>query len=287
MTGSSPDADCVYIDVDRDGKLALTQTTGRTLNVAVNGEWAVAPDRERVTVDWARNPEIIVPPWLGARAAEHDRLTTWLTEHMATAGQAGELPVDTAIRLLSAFQAVAGTAQTVVGQIVVPIVDMLRRHGLDPIPDGLTIPPTRATEERAAMTASTPPAPSVRLNDKVHYTAFGTPRGEYASVCRAADVTEVGGWIPEPGTDRVEARPGARRVQVWEPTAVSLLVKNPTGLFLQAVPRGFPAHAEGAPDCPARSTHGAPFKYCSCGWMETPSYEGGTWHPDSECETQA
>lgn len=43
------DADCVVVHVSA-GNVALTQTTGRGLNVAVNGVWMVAPDRERIEV---------------------------------------------------------------------------------------------------------------------------------------------------------------------------------------------------------------------------------------------
>lgn len=42
----------------------------------------------------------------------------------------------------------------------------------------------------------------------VHYVSYGTPGGEYPSVCRAAVITEV-----------------------YSPYQVSLCVMNPTGLF--------------------------------------------------------
>lgn len=62
------------------------------------------------------------------------------------------------------------------------------------------------------------PKPSVgRI---VHYRAYGTPGGEYPSVCRAAVVTEV---------DDPEAHD----------SAVGLAVLNPTGVFFnQHVPHG-------------------------------------------------
>ena len=49
----------------------------------------------------------------------------------------------------------------------------------------------------------------------VHYVSYGTPGGEYSSVCRAAVVTEVDG--PQPASQQVLA---------------GLAVLNPTGIFL-------------------------------------------------------
>jgi len=46
----------------------------------------------------------------------------------------------------------------------------------------------------------------------VHYVSYGTPGGEYPSVCRAAKITEVGEY-----PDAVDS--------------VALCVFNPTGLF--------------------------------------------------------
>lgn len=51
----------------------------------------------------------------------------------------------------------------------------------------------------------------------VHYVSYGTPGGEYPSLCRAATVTEID------GTD---------------PTRVGLCVQNPTGLFFQSLAAG-------------------------------------------------
>lgn len=48
----------------------------------------------------------------------------------------------------------------------------------------------------------------------VHYVSYGTPGGEFSSVCRAAKVTEV-----DPD----------------EPNRVGLMVMNPTGLFFHAL----------------------------------------------------
>jgi hypothetical protein len=98
----------------------------------------------------------------------------------------------------------------------------------------------------------------------VHYVSYGTPPAAdgsqaFASLCRAAIVTEVG-----------------------EDGRVGLTAINPTGLFFHSLADGgcdFHDGAEtiGPPDCPNVQQHGAPFRYCACGWMEA-SYRGGTWH---------
>lgn len=49
----------------------------------------------------------------------------------------------------------------------------------------------------------------------VHYVSYGTPGGEYPSVCRAAVVTDVSGQVGTGG----------------EPAEVALAVLNPTGMF--------------------------------------------------------
>lgn len=64
-----------------------------------------------------------------------------------------------------------------------------------------------------------------RLNDPVHYVSYGTPGGEYASVCRAADIT---------GVQPVSADTWAQAdVECWDymPYEADLFVKNPTGVF--------------------------------------------------------
>ena len=114
------------------------------------------------------------------------------------------------------------------------------------------------------MTSSRMPLPV--LNDRVHYTSYGSQGGRYRSVCRAADVTEVGGWITDPDHVDVPEVDGASRVQHWHPDAATLLVKNPTGWFLNPCPRGLPGYAAG-----------------DTGPAAVPSYEGGTWHPAEEC----
>jgi hypothetical protein len=47
----------------------------------------------------------------------------------------------------------------------------------------------------------------------VHYVSYGTPGGEYPSVCRAAIVTAV------------------NKVDSLDPSGVSLAVLNPSGMF--------------------------------------------------------
>lgn len=71
----------------------------------------------------------------------------------------------------------------------------------------------------------------------VHYLSYGTPGGEFKSVCRAATITEVGGWITIRGDDPDEVWEETDGVlhreiiQVWDNTACILAVNNPTGLF--------------------------------------------------------
>lgn len=93
----------------------------------------------------------------------------------------------------------------------------------------------------------------------VHYVSYGTPGGEYTSECRAAIVTELTG---DPA----------------HPDQVGIAVLNPTGMFFnRATDYHDGAETPGDPQCPAKDTHGDPFRYCSCGWAEA-SYKGGTWH---------
>ena len=96
----------------------------------------------------------------------------------------------------------------------------------------------------------------------VHYVSFGTPGGEYPSVCRAAVVTEVGD-------------PEATEPELMD---VGLAVLNPEGMFFnQEVPYGEIAETPGDPNCPNRWAHGNPHRYCACGWIEA-ARRGGTWH---------
>lgn len=76
-----------------------------------------------------------------------------------------------------------------------------------------------------------------KIGDTVHYQAYGTPGGEYQSVCRAATVTEVGQWIVMEETahnsfSSSDGRPIRSQVQwLWE-DALAMHVHNPTGLFI-------------------------------------------------------
>lgn len=97
----------------------------------------------------------------------------------------------------------------------------------------------------------------------VHYVSHGTPGGEYGKECRAAIVTELTGTPDQPDN-------------------VGLAVLNPTGTFFnRSVPYSDGGATAGSPDCPDTGTHGNPFRYCACGWIEA-SLVGGTWHwPES------
>lgn len=92
----------------------------------------------------------------------------------------------------------------------------------------------------------------------VHYVSFGTPKGEYTSMCRAAIVTEVGQWVPVETTtpdsfDRSEGRPIRMVEQWWFDDAVALAVLNPTGMFF---------NGSGSVACPHNEG----------------DHVGGTWH---------
>lgn len=78
------------------------------------------------------------------------------------------------------------------------------------------------------------------LNADVHYVSYGTPGGEYPSVCRAAKVTEVDPMVP---------------------SHVGLFVMNPTGVFFHPLAGGGCHHHQG--------DHSDP---------QNPVYPGGTWH---------
>lgn len=54
----------------------------------------------------------------------------------------------------------------------------------------------------------------------VHYVSYGTPGGEYPSVCRAAVVTAVNGRAIDPAT--------LEEAEAWD---VDLCVLNPEGMF--------------------------------------------------------
>jgi hypothetical protein len=103
----------------------------------------------------------------------------------------------------------------------------------------------------------------------VHYVSYGTPGGEYKSECRAAIVTEV---TQAEVNEKNPAGDGIFR------ETVGLMVANPAGQFFnRGVLFDDGAEAPGDPDCPDKGTHGSPFRYCRCGWIEA-SCKGGTWH---------
>jgi hypothetical protein len=104
---------------------------------------------------------------------------------------------------------------------------------------------------------SNPQQPSV--GRVVHYVSHGTPGGEYGKECRAAIVTGLAG---DPNS----------------PNKVALAVLNPTGMFFnESVDYHEGAETPGDASCPSASTHGSPFRYCACGWVEA-SLKGGSWH---------
>ena len=93
----------------------------------------------------------------------------------------------------------------------------------------------------------------------VHYVRYGTPNGEYKSECRAAVVTTLADWTA-----------GNR--------GVGLAVLNPDGMFFnRSVPHDEGGETLGDPNCAQQESHGSPFRYCACGWMEA-TKRGGTWH---------
>lgn len=104
----------------------------------------------------------------------------------------------------------------------------------------------------------------------VHYVSYGTPGGEYPSVCRAAVITEVGGWVTvtkkmEESYSRSEGR-AIRHLEQWFFTdAVGVCVLNPTGQFFNELVRYSPGD-------PAEHAAGA---RCAGGDR---LYPGGTWH---------
>lgn len=52
----------------------------------------------------------------------------------------------------------------------------------------------------------------------VHYVSYGTPGGEYPSVCRAAIITDIHGAVKEGHAE-------------WDQGDVHLAVLNPEGMF--------------------------------------------------------
>lgn len=109
-----------------------------------------------------------------------------------------------------------------------------------------------------------------RVGDHVHYVSYGTPGGEYHSLCRAAIIAEVGQWVTvetetPPSSDRSEGRPIRTLEQWWYAEACALAVINPTGVFFNGA---------GAVAC-KRDELPPPDKIVS---GERATYLPGTWH---------
>lgn len=109
-------------------------------------------------------------------------------------------------------------------------------------------------------------SPTPAINRMVHYVSYGTPGGEYPMACRAALITAVGAWVDDEIRDLVDSEVRRRVVvQHWDPTACSLTVHNPSGMFLNgAIP-----YDGGAPWTRADETSEL------CTGLE---HHGGTWH---------
>ena len=71
--------------------------------------------------------------------------------------------------------------------------------------------------------------PKPAISRMVHYVSYGTPGGEYDQRCRAATITEVGGWR----TTITQQEDETKRIlhQEWDPDMMGLTVHNPTGTF--------------------------------------------------------
>lgn len=98
------------------------------------------------------------------------------------------------------------------------------------------------------------------LGAPVHYVAYGTPKGEYRSCCRTAEITEVGAWVDLQASDE-DLVVGTRTRTVFQqfyPEACTLFVKNPSGLFLNG-----PIHHRELIQPPD---------------ADLTTYPGGTWH---------
>jgi hypothetical protein len=102
------------------------------------------------------------------------------------------------------------------------------------------------------------------IGRQVHYVSYGTPGGEYQSVCRTATITDVGAWMPDPAAPPVEREVDGVRCRTveerWEPEACALLATPPSGLFLNTC-RHDPGGTSDTPGAPTAR-----------------SYQGGTWH---------
>lgn len=109
-----------------------------------------------------------------------------------------------------------------------------------------------------------------RIGETVHYVSHGTPlkadgRQAYTSRCQAAIVTEQ---TSDPD----------------HPTQVGLAVLYPNGAaFHRFVPFHDGAASPSTEECPSPESHGNPFRYCACGWLEA-SFAAGSWHSLDACD---
>lgn len=81
----------------------------------------------------------------------------------------------------------------------------------------------------------------------VHYVSFGTPGGEYPSVCRAAIITEV----HDIDLDMTLTRP--EDLEQVPNQLVGLAVLNPSGMFFNDAEHDDDAHAGGTWHWPERT----------------------------------
>jgi hypothetical protein len=84
------------------------------------------------------------PPGTGGpccqAGADLARLGDWLAANLPGAARDGETPADTAVRVLTVAGHGVRMLVSAAQHALVPFVSVLRDHGLDVAPDGLTIP---------------------------------------------------------------------------------------------------------------------------------------------------
>lgn len=116
--------------------------------------------------------------------------------------------------------------------------------------DGVEMPPEIARHR-----------PKPAIGRGVHYVSYGTPGGEYGQCCRAATITEIGGWR----TLSTQQDDETHRIlhQEWDPDMMGLVVHNPTGTFNNTTVPYDPGE-RGALTYPVL-----------CDGLE---HQGGTWH---------
>jgi hypothetical protein len=91
-----------------------------------------------------------------------------------------------------------------------------------------------------------------RVGLDVHYVSLGSKDGRYPQVCRAAEITEVGGWRTTAVSHHEGGAGSARTLtQVFDDTRCHLMIFNPSGQF---------------------------FKECDYRAFDPSQPAGGTWH---------